>query len=69
MEVSHYVRKHGKDSPVYKARIGVPYWMVNSKGKVENRFYILAEHTDLKEFGDYLNRGQILIPKNERKAK
>tara|TARA_B100000953_G_scaffold300250_1_gene304414 strand:+ start:8296 stop:8481 length:186 start_codon:yes stop_codon:yes gene_type:complete len=43
-------------------RNGLPYWMINSKGEIENRNYILSDQTDAEEFGDYMKRGQILIP-------
>jgi hypothetical protein len=37
--------------------------MYNSKGEIENDFYILDEDTDMSAFSEYLVRQQILIPK------
>lgn len=60
IELDSYKKGGGKK---WKPRMGFPYWMFNSKGKIENKNYILDEHTDLKELADYLSREQILILK------
>lgn len=54
--------KYEGKKKVWKPRFGLPYWMINSKGKIENKPYILDEDTDLKEFSNYLVREQILVP-------
>lgn len=41
--------------------IGIPYWMINSRGYIENKNYRTTEATDLKDFGVYLKNGQIFI--------
>jgi len=46
----------------WKLKIGVPYWMINYEGKIENDPYILTEDTDKGDFADWLIREQILIP-------
>jgi len=47
----------------FKLRHGVPYWLLNSKGQLENKNYVISEHTDAKELGVYLSNKQIFIPK------
>jgi hypothetical protein len=55
--------KYGEDNKrIFKPRLGKPYWMFNSKGVIENKNYILDEHTDLQDFKIYLMKEQILIP-------
>jgi len=51
----------------YKMKLGVPYWMINSKSKIENHVYIVDPHTDLKSFALCLSREQILIVKSKYK--
>lgn len=46
----------------WKLKIGVPYWMINYAGDIENDPYILTEDTDKGNFADWLIREQILIP-------
>lgn len=58
-----YVMKKGKKTKKWKTRTGFPYWIMNSKGKIENKNYILNEHTDMKYFSELLVREQIYIPK------
>lgn len=60
VELDGYKKGGGKK---WKPRTGFPYWMFNSKGKIENKNYILDEHTDFKELANYLSREQILILK------
>ena len=51
-----------KGGKIKKLRKGMPYWMINSKGKIENKNYVLTEATDSQDFGVYLLKEQILIP-------
>lgn len=46
----------------WKLRFGLPYWLINSKGIIENDPYILDEHTNTSDFADWLVREQVLIP-------
>ena len=46
---------------IWKLAIGIPYWMINSKGIIENKNYRTTEATNLKDFGEYLQNGQIFI--------
>lgn len=46
----------------WKARHGLPYWLINSKGVIENDCYVLDEHTNTSDFADWLVREQVLIP-------
>ena len=54
------VKKKNKYEPKY----GVPYFLINSKGEVENNNYIFTEETNIEEFNNYLLHEQILIIKN-----
>lgn len=47
---------------VWKFKEGVPYWLINSKGKIENHHYILTEDTNPQDVADWLIREQMLIP-------
>lgn len=46
----------------WKLKIGVPYWMINHAGDIENDPYILTDDTNKGDFADWLVREQILIP-------
>lgn len=46
----------------WKLRLGLPYWLINSKGVIENDCYVLDEHTNTDDFGDFLNQQRVLIP-------
>lgn len=46
----------------WKMRIGLPYWLINVAGEIENDPYILDENTDKGDFADWLIREQVLIP-------
>lgn len=46
----------------WKLRLGLPYWLINSKGVIENDPYIIDEHTNTADFGDFLNQKRVLIP-------
>lgn len=64
LELDRYEKIPGKDKKkkVWKPRVGLPYWMFNSKGEIENKNYLLTEDTDFAEFSNYLVREQILVP-------
>jgi len=51
----------------WKIKTGVPYWLVNSKGKIEKHTYRTSENMDSVQLGDYLKREQILIYKGKYK--
>lgn len=53
----------------WKMRLGVPFWLINSKGNIENKNYILTENTDKFDFADWLNKEQVLIPRENEKQK
>lgn len=56
--------KSGKGKKkIWMPKFGTPYWLKNSKGVVENESHVLDKHTDMESFGDYIKRGQVLIPK------
>ncbi len=61
MQLDKYIKKKGKDAKSWKMKHGIPYWLINSKGDIENANYILNENTDLEDFANYLNRQQVLI--------
>ena len=46
----------------WKLRFGLPYWLINSKGVIENDPYIIDEHTNTSDFGDFLQQKRVLIP-------
>jgi hypothetical protein len=60
VEFSHY-KENGKGK-VYKFKYGVPYWCINSKGKIENKNYRTHENMDMDHFKELLIREQVLIP-------
>ena len=47
----------------YKVRLGVPYWLYNSKGIIEHKNYITNHNTSFKQLADYFAREQILTIK------
>ena len=49
----------------YKIRIGVPYWLYNSKGEIEPNNYITSERTTFEELSNYFSRKQILTIKKQ----
>ena len=55
------VTSHPK--PEYKIRLGVPYWLLNSKGVIEHNNYITNDTTSFKQLADYFARQQILTIK------
>ena len=46
----------------WKPMEGIPYWLINSKGKVDNKNLVFDRDTDLQQFGIWLHHQQILIP-------
>lgn len=46
-------------------KYGVPFWLFNSDGEIENKNYSFTAETDLKDFNDWLVREQVLIPKSK----
>jgi hypothetical protein len=48
---------------IFGLRMGMPYWLLSSKGKLENKHYITTQATDSKQIGDFIMREQIFIPK------
>lgn len=61
MDFLELVTSHPK--PEYKIRIGVPYWLYNSKGIIEHKNYITSRNTSFKQLADYFARQQILTIK------
>lgn len=59
LEIDSYL-EGGKKK--WKQKNGVPYWLINSKGIVENKNYILNEDTEKLSFATYLLNEQVLIP-------
>lgn len=60
IEFSHY-KKEGKGK-VYKFKYGVPYWCINSKGKIENKNYRTHENMNMDDFKELLMHEQVLVP-------
>lgn len=59
--------KQGKNKKTYKIKEGVPYWLINSKGKIEPQPYRSHAQMDSEEFSDFLMREQVLISKKKYK--
>jgi hypothetical protein len=59
LELERYLEKGKKK---WKLRFGLPYWLKDSKGEIENDPYILDEHTDTKEFAAWISKKRVLIP-------
>lgn len=53
--------KDGKK--IWKPKFGIPFWLYNSKGVIENKNYILSDDSDLEAFKQYLILEQVLILK------
>lgn len=60
IEISGY-KPNGRKK--WKIRSGIPFWLINSKGEIENKNYILSEDTDTEDLGLWLLNEQVLIPK------
>ena len=50
----------GNGKKKWKLLSGIPYWLINSKGEVENEPYILDENTDSEEFAEFLIREHLV---------
>ena len=48
---------------IWKLREGLPFWLINSKGEIENRNYILSNNIDKEDLGLWMLHEQLLIPK------
>ena len=49
---------------MYKMRLGIPYWLVNSKGELETHPYRTTLETDADAIAYYLKTDRIFIIKN-----
>jgi len=47
----------------YQVRLGVPFWLINSKGEIEKRNYITNESTTFSKLNEWFNSKQILTIK------
>ena len=47
----------------YKVRLGVPFWLINSKGVIEPKNYITNENTTFNDLKEWFDRKQILTIK------
>ena len=57
------VAKRLSDGKVkWKPMEGIPYWLINSKGEVDNKNLVFDSDTDLQQFGIWLVHEQVLIP-------
>lgn len=63
LEIDEYTTQDGKGRKSWKIIKGFPFWLINSKGQIENKNYILDKYTDLQTFSDWLVREQVLILK------
>lgn len=61
VEFSHYDKITKKR--VFKIKHGVPFWLINSKGIIEDGSYRTHENMDIKSFQKYLLHEQVLIIK------
>lgn len=52
---------------IFKPAFGLPYWLKNSKGEIEEYTYILTESTDLDSFAEYCEKKQVYISKEFKK--
>ena len=53
-----------KPKPEYKVRLGVPYWLFNHKGEIEEKNYITNENTTFDKLKELFLREQILTIKD-----
>lgn len=49
---------------VMKIKVGIPYWVINSKQEIEPFPYRTTLDTDVEMLANYLNENRILIAKN-----
>ena len=59
IEFSHF--KADKKSRVFKMKIGHPFWLINSKGIIEEKNYCIKEDMDKDEFKILLMHEQVLV--------
>ncbi len=62
-----YFKDLGYGAPkqkVMKMSLGIPYWLINSKGEIEPKPYKTSENSDAKEIAFYLKEERLLIAKN-----
>lgn len=53
-----------KPKKEYVVRIGVPFWLFNSKGEIEPKNYITNESTTFFQLNQWFSNKQILTIKN-----
>lgn len=46
----------------WKLKEGIPFWLINSKGEIENKNYILSDDTDKEDLALWMLHEQLLIP-------
>ena len=59
IQFSHF--KADKKSRVFKMKIGHPFWLINSKGIIEEKNYCIKEDMDKTEFKILLMHEQVLV--------
>jgi|GEM_PF-2922646 len=59
IEFSHF--KADKKSRVFKMKVGHPFWLINSKGIIEEKNYCIKEDMDKDEFKILLMHEQVLV--------
>ena len=59
IQFSHF--KADKKSRVFKMKVGHPFWLINSKGIIEEKNYCIKEDMDKDEFKILLMHEQILV--------
>lgn len=60
IEIDGY-KKDGKKK--WKLKTGIPFWLISSKGEIENKNYILSNETDKDDLAIWILKEQLLIPK------
>lgn len=64
MEIDYVSGKGDKRKKHYKLCVGIPYFLKNSKGVIENNPYRTTRATDLKSLKEYFKNEQVFIIKN-----
>jgi len=59
IEFSHF--KADKKSRVFKMKVGHPFWLINSKGIIEDKNYCIKEDMDKTAFKILLMHEQVLV--------
>lgn len=62
LELDRYITKGTRKVKKWKMKSPFMFWLINSKGEIENKPYTFKEDIDMREFADWLNREQVLIP-------